>query len=58
MVPAPDPAPAAADGALVVEVGEAVVERGRGRDGPPRARVTATEVRDELPLGEQGFAIR
>jgi acylphosphatase len=28
------------------------------REGPPRARVTATEVQDELPTGEAGFAVR
>jgi len=26
-------------------------------DGPPRAQVTAVEVRDELPTGEQGFSV-
>ena len=27
-------------------------------DGPPRAQVTSVEVRDELVIGERGFAIR
>jgi acylphosphatase len=27
-------------------------------DGPPRARVTRVEVREELPTGEHGFAMR
>ncbi len=27
-------------------------------DGPPRARVAAVEVREELPTAEPGFAIR
>ena len=27
-------------------------------DGPPRARVTQVDARDELPTGEAGFAIR
>jgi acylphosphatase len=28
------------------------------RTGPPRARVTRVEVREELPLGESGFEVR
>jgi acylphosphatase len=28
------------------------------RQGPSRARVARVEVQDELPVGEQGFAIR
>jgi acylphosphatase len=28
------------------------------RDGPPRARVSRVEVREELPTGERGFSVR